>query len=441
MQAVPVIAGILLLGLVTLSGFQLVPESALSGGSVNSLNGGGVQIDADVNVTNRAPRSGLVSASRATAVVDPVITAVTVKSPQNIERNTATLRGRIIVGPEELGSAFFVYGTRQVDITRLTGRSNSYDAVLEDAQTSVQTKRVSSSLRRTGDVSTRVGGLAVDTDYYVQLCAEVAARLRCSAVTDFESLDGPSRIGDLRLPTIRVDETLVSGEEVSLEIDVQMRDMEDGQVYAVYGQSRSEVTEAITKEYDDIDENGDRLQVQRVAVRVIGTREFTESIDDLDDETQHFYAACVSYDGRRDGFVCTRVNSFTTPDDSFGDAPRVTTGSVSVSGNIIALTGSVNMRSFRDAQAFFVYGTDKNAVNQVEGQRAMINIRQNGDRLQRILVDSDVDRSDSFRAIVRDLRFSTAYVARLCVEFENKDERGRERLYVECGETKGFITR
>jgi hypothetical protein len=98
------------------------------------------------------------------------------------------------------------------------------------------------------------------------------------------------------------------------------------------------------------------------------------------------------------------------------------------------------MRSFRNAQAFFVYGTDEDQINQIEGEREMTDIRQNGDQLQRILVDSDVDSSDSFRAVVSDLRFSTAYVARLCVEFENQDERGRDRLYVECGDTRGFST-
>jgi hypothetical protein len=437
MQAIPVIAGILLLGLVTLSGFQIVPESALSGGSTNSLNGGGVQID--TNVIERAPVSGLLSGSQ--TQIDPVITVVSIKSAQDIERNTATLRGRIVVGPEELGAAFFVYGYRQSDIVSLTQRSASYEQLLEDLTRGVQTKRVVSNTSRTGDVSARIGSLTVEADYYVQLCVELETQLRCSAVADFTSLDGPNRVGDVRIPTVQVDDQLISGAEIELTIDVNMRDTNDGRVYVVYGESQSEVAQAIEEDYGDIDENDERLQKERVAVNLIGSQELVESIDDLDDETMYYYAACVSYDGLRDGIVCTRVYSLTTPDDSFGDSPRVTTAAISVSGTTIALQGSVTMRSFRNGRVFFVYGTDEDAVQGVEGQRQMTSIRQNSDRLQLVLVDSDVDSSDSFKAVVDDLRFSTAYVARLCVEFKNEDERGRDRLYVECGEVQGFTTR
>jgi hypothetical protein len=437
MQAIPVIAGILLLGLVTLSGFQIVPESALSGGSTNSLSGGGVQID--TNVIKRAPVSGLLSGSL--TQVDPVITVVSIKSAQDIERNTATLRGRIVVGPEVLGAAFFVYGYRQSDVVTLTQRSTSYEQLLEDLTRGVQAKRVVSNTRRTGDVSTRIGSLTVEADYYVQLCVELETRLRCSTVADFTSLDGPNQSGDVRIPTVRVDDQLISGSKIELTIDVNMRDTNDGRVYVVYGKSPSEVADAREEDYGDIDKNREWLQKERVAVNLIGSQKLVESIGDLDDETMYYYAVCVSYDGLRDGVVCTRVYSLTTPDDSFGDSPRVTTAAASVSGTTIALQGSVTMRSFRNGQVFFVYGTDENTIQGVEGQRQMTSIRQNSDRLQRVLVDNDVVSSDSFRVVVDDLRFSTAYVARLCIEFENEDERGRDRLYVECGEAQGFTTR
>jgi hypothetical protein len=436
MQAIPVIAGILLLGLVTLSGFQIVPEATFGGGT-NTLNGGGVQID--TNVTDRAPASGLLSGSL--TQVDPVITVVSIKSAQDIERNTATLRGRIVVGPAELGAAFFVYGYRQSDAVSLTQRSASYEQLLEDLPRGVQTKRVVSNASRTGDVSARVGGLAAAADYYAWLCVEVGAQLQCSAVDRFETLAVSNSFADVRIPTIRVaDEQFISGEEITLELRVDMRDTNDGRVYIIYGESQSQVADAIEEDYKDIDENDERLQKERVAVNLIGSQDLVESIGDLDDETEYFYAACVSYEGQRDGFVCTRIDSFTTPNDDFGDSPRVTTTAIDVSGTTIALQGSVTMRSFRNGLVFFVYGTDKNTIQGVEGQRQMTSIRQNSDRLQLVLVDSDVDSSDSFKAVVDDLRFSTAYVARLCIEFENEDERGRDQLYVECGDTRGFST-
>lgn len=436
MQAIPVIAGILLVGLMAVSGFQLVPESAL-GGTTTSLNGGGVQIDSDVS--NPAPRGELFSGS--ITEIEPVITTVSIKRPQDIERQTATLRGRIVVGPEELGAGFFVYGYSRSDVERVTHSANSYQAVLDNIRSGIYTKRVSNTIRRTDDVSVRVGGLAVDATYYVRLCVEVGAQLRCSTVTDFQSLEGPNRVSEVRIPTIQLrGEEAVSGEEVILSLSVDMRDTDDGRVYLVYGESRSAVTEAIKEEYGDIDERGDRLQKTRLATGVIGSREFTTSIDDLDDETDYYYATCVSYDGLRDGFVCTRLNSFTTPGDSFGESPRVSATDVSVSGNTIALAGSVTMRSFRNARAFFVYGTDSDAINRVSGERSMDSIRQNGDRLQRVLVEGDINPTKSFRVVVPDLRFATPYVARLCVEFENKDERGRDQMYVECGEVREFTT-
>lgn len=439
MQAAPVIAGILLVGLMAVSGFQLVPESVRGGSNTTtSLNGGGVEIDTDRLA--RAPRAALVSETL--MATGPVITALTVKSTQDVERSTATLRGRIVVGPEELGSVFFVYGYSRPDLMRAIAASDNYVELNDDKRSSVQTKRAASSVRSTRDISARVGGLAVETDYYVQLCAELGSSLRCSAITNFETLDGPTSVGDVRAPIISVrDEKLISGEEIFLEVRLDMRDTDDGLVYVVYGESQAQVDDAVGEEYRDIDEDDEDLQKKRIAIRAIGTQTYAVELDDLNENRQHFYAVCVEYEGRRDGIVCTRVGTFTTPDDVFGDAPRVFTSAMQVSGNTAVFSGSVQMRSFRNGQAFFVHGTDENAVERSEGEKAMTAIRQNGDRLQRVLVDGDVDKSDSFRLTVPDLQFGTAYTARLCVEFKNEDEHGRDQMFVECGEVQSFTTR
>ena len=435
MQAIPVIAGLLLVGLMSVSGFQLVPESALSSGSSGYSNNG-----PQINITQSAPRGELFSAN--VQNTGPVITALTVKSPQDIERSTATLRGRIVVGPEDIGSVFFVYGYNQSDLQKAIAQSTDYTDLNTNKRSSVQTKTVASNVRSTRDVSVRVGGLAVETDYHVQLCVEINASLRCSVATDFETLDGPSSPGDVRIPTISVrDEELISGEEIKLEIRLDMRNTEDGLVYVVYGESQQQVNNAAGEEYRDIDEDDEGLQKKRMAVGVIGSRTFTVAIDDLDDNRQHYYVVCIEYDGLRDGIECTRTGSFTTPDDSFGDSPRVFTSTVQITGNTARFTGSVQMRSFRNGQAFFVYGTDESSVERAPGEKAMTSIRQNGDRLQRVLVDGDVDQSGSFQVTVRDLQFSTAYTARLCIEFENEDERGRDTLLVECGEVRSFAVR
>jgi hypothetical protein len=437
MQAAPIIAGIVLFSLITISGFKLVPEHAF--GSNNPANTAGTYVS-NYNLTSAKSTKNRSLTTGSATPVWPVVTALTIKYPQDIERNSATLRGRVIVGPEKLGTVFFVYGTKKTDVTKATTQASSYTQVLDTADTTIQTKRVSRLVSRTTDVSTRVGGLAVDTTYYVQLCVEVETTLRCSAVTDFKTLDVPDRRDSIRVPTIRTYDEPVSGEVVTLTIQVDMRDMKEGLAYVVYGQSRSMVEQALNKEYADIEAAGELLQKTRVATNIIGSQEFTTVLDELDDETRYYYVACVAYDGRFDGFVCSSMDSFTTPDDSYGKSPQVYLNDVQVVGTTASFAGAVQMRSFIDGQVFFVYGTDADTINNIEGQRAMTNIRQNGDRLQRILVDSDVDASGSFSAVARDLRYATTYVVRLCVEFENVDQWGRDRLYIACSDERSFTT-
>jgi hypothetical protein len=245
----------------------------------------------------------------------------------------------------------------------------------------------------------------------------------------------------VQLPTIRLtDEVFISANEVRFGATVDMRDTEDGRVYLVYGESRKLVELALEQDYQAIDESDEFLQKTRLAVNVRGFIEVSQTIDNLEDETDHYYVICVSYDGLRDGFVCSRLQSFATYEDSFGDTPIVQTVVPTTIDTQTVLAGSVRMSSFRNGQVFFVYGTDVARIGRIGGETSMRNVRQSGDRQQRVIVDTDLFGTNSYSTRVTDLLPETAYAARLCVEYKNQNDNYRDALFVECGAMQLFTT-
>lgn len=436
MQAAGVIAGLLLVGLMSISGFQLVPESS---GNINLNTTSPGDSGPQLRVTDRVTAAANVSAV-ATELVQ-IVTVIDTKSPQNVEQTTATLRGDVTLGQEELGVAFFVYGYDQAVMARAVRSITSYQAFLTDIPESVSVKSVTRSIRRSGEVSVRVGSLASDTKYYTQLCVEVGSSVRCGATVSFDTAVGARRPGDVQLPTIRLaDEAFITANEVQFGATVTMRDTKDGRVYLLYGESRTLVERAMKQDYSDIDESAEFLQKSRLATNVRGVIEVSKLIDDLEEETEHYYAICVSYDGLLDGFICSRLQSFTTYDDDFGDTPVVRTLVPTTVGTQAVLGGNVRMSSFRNGQVFFVYGTDTSRIERIGGEMSMQNVRQSGDRQQRVIVDTDLDRTDSYNTRVTDLLPEMAYAARLCVEYKNQNDNYRDVRFVECGAVQLFMT-
>lgn len=435
-----------LVGLMWLSGFHIVPENALgrsatssSASAVLSVNAPLIQAPARTNL-EADPVDGQPTAVTDVPVAELFIPAsVSVMSARNIEAYSAVLRGEVAAGSDGVGSVFFVYSYDQVDLERSIGSYPNRQAVENNLRVGVSTHEVARSLSSDRMLSVRVSGLAPDSDYYARLCAEYNDGLLCSRTTSFSTIPGAFQAGEVEIPIIRLyDETATDPNEMQIDMQVRMRDTSDGGVYLVFGESENQVRNARSESYSQIDEDRQRLQKVRVARDVRGTVRLQELLEDLDEDTKHYYFVCVEYDGLRDGVVCSSVQTFTTYDEDYGTSPAVTTDTVAAAGNIARLSGSVRMRDFNNGKAFFVYGTDVDRIENIGGETTMQRQRQSIDRLQRVLVDADVDRSDSFAVLVSDLLSDQTYAARLCVEYTNQNENYRDVSFVECGQTQTF---
>ena len=430
MQIVGFFAAIGLVILMGLSGYSLAPESLTASAPLASAS---TQVSVRADSNERAAASRVVEEQ-------PAQFHISMLPTQNIEETTASLRGAITVGPQEIADVFFIYGYQASRVEGSIGRSQSYEQVLENLQSGVVVQRVDRQVTRDESYTTRVSNLAMDTQYTVRLCAEVSDGLSCTSATQFTTNPTNRKPGQTRTPSIRVyDEELVSDNEVLVQANIDMRDTLDGIIYLIYGESRTQVEAAALLDYSNIKEDDENLQRTRVATQVRGERVVYETLEDLTNETEHFYVFCVEYDGEKDGTVCSRLESFMTPDEDFGEAPRIIAGTPQVSGSTVTLSGDVRMGPFNSGRVFFVYGTDERSIARIGGETTMERIRQSGDRLQRILVDADLDGSDSVSTTATGLLTDEIYATRLCVEFENQDEDLRDRQFVVCDEVQNFV--
>jgi hypothetical protein len=443
MQIVGFLAVIGLVGLMSLSGFQIVPDSAINRVDANGSGSLLPTISTSPQVATVGVQAGSGTPSASVVDAEPafVPAVITGQAAQNIESSSALLRGNVSIGTETIGAVFFVYGYDRVDVGQSIAGHATYDRVLANKRTEAVITRAARSVTRDQAISTRVSNLAPDTTYYVRLCAERAEQLSCSTISTFSTIPGAYNPGEVRIPTVRVtDESAKASDQMVLQMTVAMRDTIAGDVYLVYGESQSRVEDARGESYSRIDEDNEQLQKTRIVRNIRGTQELTKTIDDLPGDTLLYYFVCVEYDGLRDGTVCTRTQSYRTYNEDYGTAPRVRTEPVVTTGTNARLTGSIAMRDFIDGKVFFVYGSDLERVTMAPGETTMERLRQTKDQFQRVLVDSDLDGNDTYVQTVRDLLPDTLYAARLCVEFENQNDNYRDVGFVSCGELQSFIT-
>lgn len=124
--------------------------------------------------------------------------------------------------------------------------------------------------------------------------------------------------------------------------------------------------------------------------------------------------------------------------DEDDDEPEVETESArSINDDNAELRGEVDMNDFRNGRVFFVYGEDESQVEDIEDDFDEYNdIDEDGDDLQKVLVDNDLDDDESYRYTARNLDEDEDYFFQICVEYEDEDNDDT----IKCGGVEDFET-
>lgn len=214
----------------------------------------------------------------------------------------------------------------------------------------------------------------------------------------------------------------VDKDSALLRGDIDFNGSDEAEVWFLYGTNFNDLNKTTSKvKLDDSDEGV-----------------LTKTIDDLNDNTIYYFRA-VGED--EDGVIDygSRL-SFKTDDDSSGneDGPEAITNSArNVDSDSAVLRGSVDMNDFNNGRVFFVYGEDEGQVEDVEDDfNTYAEVDEDGKDLQKVLVDSDLDDTETYSREVTSLDDDTRHYYSLCVEFE--DEDGDDKLV--CGDVEEFET-
>lgn len=119
------------------------------------------------------------------------------------------------------------------------------------------------------------------------------------------------------------------------------------------------------------------------------------------------------------------------------DEPEVRTRSAqNITENTAQLRGSVDMQDFRNGRVFFVYGEDRGDIDGVEDEDRYNDVDENGDDIQKVLLESDLDDEEDYSRTVYGLDDDTRIYFRICVEYEDDDDDD----VLECGNIEDFRT-
>ena len=234
----------------------------------------------------------------------------------------------------------------------------------------------------------------------------------------------------------------VENDRAELRGEVDMNDFRNGVAFFVYGEDEGDVKDATREdEYRDIDERGDDLQKVLLDSDIDSREDFERIVRNLDRGTRHYFALCVEYEEsrNRETIKCGDIEDFITDGNGSRNdqEPDVETlNARNISDDRAQLRGEVDMNDFDNGRVFFVYGEDKDQIEDAIREDEYNDIDEDGDDLQKVIVDSDLDTRDDFTRIVTRLDDDTRHYFALCVEYE--DENDRETL--ECGDIEQFRT-
>jgi hypothetical protein len=238
----------------------------------------------------------------------------------------------------------------------------------------------------------------------------------------------------------------IQDDSAELRGSVDMNNTNNGVVFFVYGQDKSQIedVEDDYDEYDEVkdDEESDDFEVERVETNFDDRDDFDEQVNNLDEDEDYYFVLCVEYEDRDgdESLECGNVEDFTTDDDNNNnndDEPEVETDSANdIDDDSAELRGSVDMNDFNNGRVFFVWGEDEDDIEDVENENRFSNIDEDDEDIQKQSVASGFDGNDNFEIDVFNLDDDTRHYFRICVEYEDDDNDDT----LECGNVEDFET-
>jgi hypothetical protein len=357
--------------------------------------------------------------------------SVSTSYANNVDSNAASLYGDVILGRASYARVWFDYGTNS--------------SVSERSLTGTATTGGHYTFR--ADVT----GLRSGTTYYFRAAAEDQAGGRVYGATQTFSTSGSSSNNDHRYndedPDVETDSVGdVDDEGAELRGSVDMNDFEDGTVFFVYGQDENQVSD-VEDDYDsynDVDEDGDDLQKVRVDTGLDDDEDYSEDVDNLENDETYYYQICVEYEDEDgdDTLRCGGVEDFDTDRNgsshSGDDEPEAATKSADdVRDDEALLRGSVDMNDFENGIVFFVWGQDEDQISDVEDDYdTYSDVDEDGDDLVKTKMDSDLDDTSSYELHITGLDDDTDYYFQMCVQYEDEDNDDA----LVCGGVEDFTT-
>ena len=297
----------------------------------------------------------------------------------DIEDDEAELNGFVDMNDFNNGIVFFAYGEDEDEVEDVEDEDEFND--IREQGDDLQVRRVDSDLDGRDDFSTVIRNLDEDEDYYFTICVEYEDEdddetIDCGSVEDFTTDDrnGSSNNNNDDEPDVDTERaTDIEDDEAELNGSVDMNDFSNGLVFFAYGEDESDVEDVEDEdEFDDIDERGDDLQVQRVDSDLDGSRDFSFTIRDLNDDTDYYFTICVEYEDEDDDETidCGDIEDFRTDDrngsnNNNDDEPEADTLSADdIEDNEARLRGEIDLNDSDEVEYYFEYGEDEDDLDE-----------------------------------------------------------------------------